>query len=135
MNVSQPSELSLFKFNGVSISFFIDISNIQDGTTLIRQLKVSLVLFVRPTADFASRQKRHGGTVVHTADDAQILLVDHDEPSSVQLAAEWPDKLALHFAWVYRCINGGKYLGPAENWAGFRVGSGAGGQQIIDATK
>ena len=41
MNDPQADESALFTSNGVPMSFFIDITNIRDGTTLIRRLKVS----------------------------------------------------------------------------------------------
>ena len=135
MNDPQADESALFTSNGVPMSFFIDITNIRDGTTLIRRLKVSSERFVQSVAHSRFSNKLHGGQVVHTAEDAQILLVDQEEPSSAQLAEEWPNKLTLHFGWVYRSINIGRYPGPEEDWGGYRVSHSTDGSQAIDPSK
>lgn len=71
--------------------------------------------------------RRHGGRLVNTVADAQILIADGDETSGKEFAKIWrhePGKVVLDQEWVFYSEKRGEWPDGETDWGGFGLNAG-----------
>ncbi|KIJ38484.1 hypothetical protein M422DRAFT_258853 [Sphaerobolus stellatus SS14] len=94
------------KIDGTPHKFFVETSAVRERPRLVRQIVA------------------HGGQIVTSAREADILLAENDTREAIELLDAWGSerRVVLSTRWAWRCIGDNKFLGNEDmDYGGFKL--------------
>jgi len=97
--------MSIFlNVTGAPLQIFVEASSVHQRPKLVRKMG------------------GFGAAIATNAKEADILLAEPNTKEAVELLDAWgEDKPVLSARWAWRCMDLWTFLGPADNWGGFKL--------------